>query len=227
MPNKKPRKQKQKKHRFTRTLATYEQSTRAKITARTDVQQSTGVGVAYQVSALMEFPIGFNVAGTYSIATIYSLSFDRLNAVYDEYKVHSLTVDFMATANCNGYDQIGGISGGLPPANVLNPYVYVEKDYDDDAVITSENRALIKGKPHSINRFWRVKMRNSKTRLNKWLNTSNINSMSTIPVAAGTINDDLPKRSAMKIFIPNVENALNFGSFFFTWDVTYHSLRTN
>jgi len=227
MPNKKPRTKTKRKHRFTRQLATYEQSTRAKITARSDVYQSSGSGVAYQVSALMEFPISFNVAGNYASASIYSLSFDRLNAVYDEYKVHSLSVDYMTTVNCNGYDQIGGVSGSAPPANVLNPYIYVEKDYDDDAVITSETRALIKGKPHSINKYWHVKMRNSKTRLNKWLNTSNIASMAAIPVAGGTINDDIPKRSAMKLFIPNVVNNTFLGSFFFTWDITYHSLRTN
>jgi len=175
----------------------------------------------------MEFPISFNVAGTYAVASIYSLSFDRLNAVYDEYKVHSLTCDFMTTVNCNGYDQTAGVSGSAPPANTLNPYIYVEKDYDDDAVITSESRALIKGKPHSVNKYWRVKMRNSKTRLNKWLNTSNISSMSAIPVSGSTISDDIPKRSAMKVFIPNVTNAAFLGSFFFTWDITYHSLRTN
>lgn len=209
-----------KRNRFTKTR---ERPVNATITVSTDIYQSSGVVTPMNVAVMLEYvTIFYN--GAYTFPTAVPNDFARYNNLYDEYLVDSLEIHYM-TACPAEYAADSNAYFSQPVANG-SPWVYLERDYDDNALITTESQALNKGKPHSLFKSWKFKMRNEKNRRSNWLNTSLITSPNAIPVGANTITDQIPKRSSIKMYIPYVSNNLYIGRMYCTWNVRYKSIRT-
>lgn len=209
-----------KRNAFTKSL---EKVTKIAMTSYLDVYQNSGAPAPFGFSTFLEYPMCFfSAGGAFGTVAISPANFARMNAVYDQYQVESLSARYYSNIPAEyGGDTVTYWTGG---AGI--PYGYCEKDYDDAVVPVTENQALNKGVPFSLMKSHSFKIRNERLRMKKWLNTSNIN-VRDVTTAVGTnINDDYRKESCLKYYCPLIPNGLAVGRIYFTWNIKYKSIRT-
>jgi len=212
---------------------------RARITCLDRLFQNTGAQVTLNNCYMLEMPgqawyTGYGGAfPQYAAQDIVCTNLARYQALYDEYRVRRLTVSYYPVLSADAFDagdQGGGVgtySQLVDPAaqNKSCMRMYMLKDYDDNAGVVSEAVALNKTIPKHIYRPHSMTMMPQKSRLKTWLNTQ-VTSPSAIPVATNTITGQIPYKSSLKVFFPQIVNAIDIGYLRITWDVEFKGLRT-
>lgn len=204
-----------------------------KYCARTSIEMYNGSGAnaSVAVCVLTEYAGWYRNSGGVYTALNMSADFTRLTGLYDLFTVDRVRATFSPYISAQ---TIAANDGVFPPiaAPLLTPpgasaWFYMVSDHDDDALLTSETQALNKSRGYNAYRGTEVKHTYTSTqdRRLKWFNTS-ANNPNAVPVATGTITDQIQNRSSIKVYFPNMYQWTNLGRLVLEFDMRFKSLRT-
>jgi len=198
-------------------------------------------GVAGTVNLAWSFALNFPGymvvdSGTYGTTTwgamgsavgVFSTLYLRAMAMYDEYKVLSLTVRYVP----NEIDTLANTS--IPDVNDTPSLVYNVNDHDDVGIVTNESYFINAGhKPQFTTKVVKRMFKQPANRKSIWLNCGNA---TLAPTTATTGNNNVGPEaySAMKFLMPAKSHAAAlgatyyYGRFYCYWDVLFRGIQSN
>lgn len=156
--------------------------------------------------------------------TAVTRSLANLMDMFDQYRVKSLTVDYVPV--------VSQVVGGAVPNNFngLSNAVNYVKDFDDVSLFADVQEALVSGKkPLSATRRFKIKMRQLPQNRNRWINCQDVSITPTTPITANTLMFE-NTYSSIKMLIanllPDTTNLSTLGRLYLTWDVEFKGINT-